>query len=168
MNTWLGRLLWAACLASASSACHSTSNPAQAITNSDDAAASVPTAPDGGAACAPGSCNYQTQAGCDAGTMCHPQFDADKNVIPSCQTEGTSGAGDSCTWLGCQRGYICVGDGRCRHMCCGGDWRPCAPNESCTGTIELLPTGSGTPVPAGVGVCVPTDDCDVFDAASCA
>ena len=153
-------------------ACQSTSPPA---TTDDggistgvilDAGASEPLSPDGGASCVVGVCNYQTQEGCAAGSMCHPQLDTDQ-VRPACVAAGTGSAGESCAWLGCKPGYVCSSDARCRHMCCGGDWSPCEPNESCTGALELLPSGSSTPVPAGVGVCEPNEDCDVFDATSC-
>jgi hypothetical protein len=169
MHKQVGLLLLTMTLVGASIACHSTNTPTQSdqTNHQHDAGMTKPTAPDGGAACSAGVCNYQTQAGCSAGLMCHPQLDADQRVIPTCLAAGTAAAGDSCTWLGCEPGYICMGDGHCRHMCCGGDWSVCASDESCTGAIELLPDGSSVPVAAGVGVCAPTDDCDVFDANTC-
>ncbi len=132
-----------------------------------DAGPSTPVPPDGPASCTQGVCNYQTQDGCDAGAMCHPQLGADQHVSPTCHPAGTGSAGEPCAWLGCKAGYLCAADGRCRRMCCGGDWSVCGANESCTGAIELLAFGSSTPVPAGVGVCEPTDDCDVFDPSTC-
>jgi hypothetical protein len=130
-----------------------------------DAGASTPVAPDGAASCSD-ACNYQTQEGCDAGSMCHPAVDSEQEVTATCQPAGTLAAGEPCSWLECQPGYICAADGRCRHLCCGGDWSVCQADESCTGAVELL-APAGFVVSAGVGVCEPTDDCDVFDETSC-
>jgi hypothetical protein len=163
--------VFAALIAASSVACQSK-NSAQPTDGGDlriiyDAGASSAIPPDGPSLCTDGSCNYQTQLGCDAGYMCHPQLGTDQNVTPTCQPAGSKGAGESCVWLGCQPGYLCAADARCHRMCCGGDWSACEADESCTGAIELLASGSSTPVPAGVGVCEPTDDCDVFDPSSC-
>lgn len=132
-----------------------------------DAGPPVAVAPDGATQCTPGVCNYQTQAGCETGSMCHPRIESDQQVAPTCEPAGGQGAGETCSWLSCRPGYICAADGHCRHMCCGGDWSVCEANESCTGAIELLASGSVVPVPANVGLCEPTDDCDVFDPSSC-
>ena len=154
--------------------CQSTNVPVQGTTSDGsageiiilDAGPLTPVAPDGAAFCNTG-CNYQTQVGCDVGLMCHPAMDSEQEVTATCQPAGTLAAGEACTWLGCQPGYICAADGRCRHMCCGGDWSVCEANESCTGAVELLTLGSSVAVSAGVGVCELTDDCDVFDESSC-
>jgi hypothetical protein len=162
-------------------ACHSSNNATStsndASTTGDggdynprvnlDAGPATAESPDGGSLCL-GSCNYQTQSGCDTGSMCSPQMNTDQTAVSAgCQTAGTIAAGEACTWAECQPGYICSSDGHCRHMCCGGDWSVCAAKESCTGAVALQPAGGSTPVPAGVGVCEPTDDCDVLDPESC-
>lgn len=171
----LGWVVSALLVAGALVACQSTNVPTQGTARDGgstggliilDAGATNPLAPDGAASCNAG-CNYQTQQGCDAGSMCHPAIDSEQEVVATCQPAGTLAAGDPCTWLECQPGYICSADGRCRHMCCGGDWSVCEANESCTGAIELLMPGSSVVVSAGVGVCEPTDACDVFDETSC-
>ena len=161
-------------------ACHSSNNATSSSNDASlksdggdyntvvnlDAGPSTAVSPDGSSSCE-GSCNYQTQAGCDSGFMCSPQMNVNQTVTASCQTAGTIAAGETCTWAQCQPGYLCAADGHCRHMCCGDDWSVCAANESCTGAVALLPVGGSTPVPAGVGLCEPTDDCDVLDSESC-
>ncbi len=161
-------------------ACHSSNNAAPASSdassttdggdyNTDvilDAGPFKAESPDGAAACK-GSCNYQTQSGCDVGSMCSPQVNPDQTVSAGCQTAGLRGTGEACNWAECQPGYICSSDGRCHHMCCGGDWSVCAPNESCTREVELRLGDAGTPISAGVSVCEPVNNCDVLDPESC-
>jgi hypothetical protein len=130
-----------------------------------DAGPSTPVAPDGAIAC-PAGCNYQTQQGCASGQMCHPQLSGG-GVSPQCQAAGSKASGESCVWGECQSGLICFSDGRCRRMCCGGDWSVCANNETCTGVILLQGADAGTPMPTGVSVCSPVDACDVLDPESC-
>lgn len=175
MGMKLNWVLPALCATGALTGCQSTQDPVRA-SDSDastgssillDAGPSTPVPPDGAASCS-GGCNYQTQDGCAAGSMCHPQMDSEHKVTATCQPAGALAAGETCTWLGCQPGFICAADGRCRRLCCGGDWSACEANESCTGAVELLaPDSSDLVVSAGVGVCEPTDDCDVFDTSSC-
>jgi hypothetical protein len=130
-----------------------------------DAGPSEPVAPDGGAYCV-GQCNYQTQQGCDAGQMCYPALSTDGTVSPQCIASGTLDAGESCSGLQCKAGYVCA-DGYCRHMCCGRDWSVCAPNESCTGQLQLQPPDAGGVIAAGASLCLPADSCDVLDPNSC-
>ncbi len=131
-----------------------------------DAGTSVAASPDGTSSCPIATCNYQTQEGCASGQMCHPTLNAD-SVSPACVSAGTRAAGESCAWQQCAAGLFCAGDGHCRHLCCGGDWSVCQINESCTEAIQLQAVDSPSPVPAGVSVCEPTDDCDVLSPASC-
>jgi len=155
-------------------ACSTSSSPGQSQSDGStgnslvflDAGPSVPVSPDGPSSC-PAGCNYQTQQGCDSGQMCHPQLNGD-TVSPACVTAGMLGVGESCVWQQCMAGLFCGSDMRCHHLCCGGDWSVCASNESCTFAILLQGAEPGSsPVPAGVSVCEPTDDCDVFDPESC-
>src|SRR5689334_10726607 len=54
-----------------------------------DSSLTVPDPPDGAAQCASGSCNYQTQDGCDDSEACRPQFNAtDPDVSPGCEAAG--------------------------------------------------------------------------------
>ena len=130
-----------------------------------DAGPTTPVSPAGASSC-PVGCNYQTQAGCSSGEMCHPQLNGD-TVSPGCVSAGTLGTGQGCTWQQCLPGFFCASDQRCHHLCCAGDWSVCGPSESCTGTLSLQASDAGSPTPAGVGVCEPVDDCDVFDPDSC-
>src|SRR5258706_16430214 len=53
--------------------------------------------PDGAAACDPGACNYQTQAGCADDQGCRPQFNAIvAEVHPGCDAVGSGKSGDAC------------------------------------------------------------------------
>jgi hypothetical protein len=132
-----------------------------------DAGPATPVSPDGRLICPIGACNYQTQVGCDAGQMCHPQLVAPNAVSAECQPAGTKAAGESCIWLECQAGLFCAPDGYCRHLCCGGDWSVCASKESCTESIRLQAADAGSSVSASVSVCEPVDSCDVLDPNSC-
>jgi len=132
-----------------------------------DAGPDTPVSPDGGSSCGV-DCNYQTQQGCDAGLMCHPVLNADVTAVsPQCLNAGSKTAGESCTWLGCQPGYICAIDGHCHHMCCGGDWSVCAANESCTAALSINDADAGKTVSAVVSVCELVSSCNVLDPSSC-
>jgi hypothetical protein len=125
--------------------------------------------PGGPEACPTGPCNYQTQSGCGTGSACRPQLaDATDTATPSCaHVAGASGAGENCaSWNDCSRGTLCVG-GKCRTLCCGGDWSVCAEGESCYGTLAVRSPATGNVVPASVNVCLPVGSCDVFDETSC-
>ncbi len=147
----------------------STSNAADSSADSTivflDAGGTTPVAPSGGPLCPVGDCNYQTQQGCGATEMCHPELSG-PNVAPQCVTAGTKAAGESCSWQECQAGLFCAGDGHCRHLCCGGDWSVCAADETCTETI-LLQADAGITSSAKVNVCQLEDPCNVFDPNSC-
>ena len=158
-------MLWSACSTSSSSSSTNADGSADSTIVFLDAGPATPSSPDGGASC-PSGCNYQTQQGCAAGQMCHPQLSGG-GVSPQCQAAGTKAAGESCVWAECQAGLFCAAEGHCRHMCCGGDWSVCGANESCTQSILLQALDAGSPVPAGVDICEPTDTCDVLDPESC-
>lgn len=162
----IGGVVLCACRTSSQDAGRNTGDSGLGQVVIRDAGGGAPVAPSGAEHC-PVGCNYQTQQGCDAGAMCHPELTAEQTIAPSCLPAGTRAVGESCSWQQCQPGLICASDGYCRHMCCGADWSVCQANESCTGAIELLPSGSKVPLSAGVGVCEPTDECDVFDSSTC-
>lgn len=131
-----------------------------------DRTLSVPPAPDGAAECASGSCNYQTQDGCDAEQACRPQFNAEDPVVsPGCEAAGAAEVGDDCeAQIDCARGLYCA-EGVCRRMCCGADWSACDEGESCIRTLQVL--AGGEVLEAGVDLCFPVGTCDLFEPASC-
>jgi len=131
-----------------------------------DAGPTTAVPPDGGSSCPPASCNYQTQQGCLAGQMCHPVLNT-SSVSPECVDAGTSTASEACAWQQCQAGLFCGANGQCQRLCCGGDWSVCAVGETCSTEILLQLGDAGTPIPSGVRVCEPTDNCDVFAATTC-
>ena len=125
--------------------------------------------PGGPESCPAGACNYQSQSGCGSGQACRPAIDeASATAVPSCSNvDGPGGAGSSCTsWNDCGSGTLCI-TGVCRTLCCGGDWSACSADESCYGTLSVMPATSEDVYPTGVGVCLPTGVCDVFDDDSC-
>jgi hypothetical protein len=126
-----------------------------------DGAGGVPEPPGGPGSCPSGDCNYQSQAGCSEEQNCEPQITEAGSVEPRCQPVGSKQRGDSCQPGECARGLSCAG-GTCRTLCCGGDWSVCADGETCRGTLFVHDADSGDDVPAGVGACLPTSDCDVF------
>jgi hypothetical protein len=139
----------------------------------EDLSLELPDPPDGAAACAPGDCNYQTQEGCNDAEACRPQFNAtDPEVNPGCEAAGRGESGDECQAQGdCARGYYCtvtVDDesGTCRKQCCGGDWSACDSGESCIRNVSVR--AGGEVVAAGLDLCFPVNDCDLFDPESCA
>jgi hypothetical protein len=128
--------------------------------------------PNGPAACPAGDCNYQSQEGCAADQGCRP-YDANrtKPVTPRCEAVGSGRSGDTCAAsTDCARGYLCVdvsGGGKvCRKQCCGGDWSACDPGESCILHYGLQ-YADGHVESAG-DLCMPVNNCDPLDAASCA
>jgi hypothetical protein len=131
-----------------------------------DAGSSTPISPNGGPLCPSPGCNYQTQQGCGAGQMCHPELSG-SSVAPQCVTAGTKALGESCVWQECQAGLFCAGDGHCRHLCCADDWSVCASNESCTQGIQLRAVDAGLAQSAFVNVCQPVDRCDALNPNSC-
>ncbi len=133
----------------------------------EDVISLVPAPPDGPAACAEGTCNYQTQQGCPSDQACRPQFNAtDPDVTPGCEPAGTGLAGDPCeSPAECARGTYCA-QGVCRKLCCGGDWTGCEAGESCLRTLQVR--AGGEVVSAGAELCFPVGTCDPLDPQSCA
>lgn len=122
--------------------------------------------PDGAAApeCQPGSCNYQLQAGCAEGQSCLPNA-VGSAIVSSCFDAGPQQLGTACDGANaCVTGLACVA-GRCRKLCCAGDWTVCDEGESCY--TEFLDPLAGDDVPTGAWVCSPVDDCDVLDPEAC-
>jgi hypothetical protein len=133
----------------------------------DDVTTLVDEPPDGPAACAPGDCNYQTQAGCDADAACRPQFNAiDPEVHPGCEPAGSARSGEACTAQSdCGPGLYCA-LGACHKLCCGGDYSACDAGESCIRTLDVR--AGGQVIAAGASMCFPVGTCDPLDAESCA
>ena len=127
----------------------------------------VEDAPDGAAACAEGTCNYQTQTGCDDTQACRPQFNTTApEVHPGCEPAGDAKAGQSCAASSdCARGSYCA-IGTCHKLCCGGDWSACDAGESCIRTLQVR--AGGQVIDAGADLCFPVGTCDPFDPQSCA
>lgn len=128
----------------------------------------VPPPPDGAALCPTGSCNYQTQTGCSSAEACRPTVSDGGVIQPGCEEAGTGRSGAPCTqWTDCARGYLCAG-AACHQLCCGGDWSACGAGQSCIRQLIVKVVDAGTPPqPAGVDLCFPVNNCDVFDPASC-
>jgi hypothetical protein len=122
--------------------------------------------PDGGALCAMGACNYQTQQGCAAQQSCLPALESG-SVAPKCQAAGPRARGEACTgWNDCAEGLFCA-EGVCRKMCCGGDWSACPSGESCIRQLLVRNPANMALLPAGVDLCFPVGGCDVLDPSSC-
>jgi hypothetical protein len=139
----------------------------------EDLSLQVPEPPDGPSECAPGDCNYQTQAGCSDAEACRPQFTATApEVHPGCEPAGSGEAGDECeAQADCARGYYCAlttenEPGTCRKQCCGEDWSACEPGESCIRSVSVR--AGGEVIEAGLDLCFPVNDCDLFDPEGCA
>jgi hypothetical protein len=140
-----------------------------------DGGGTIPDAPTGENFCAPGACNYQAQD-CPSGQSCLPTDTPATGAdwAPKCFPAGTKAAGEACTqWSECAAGHFCAGvstgsPGTCRQLCCGGDWSACPAGQSCYQELFLLPPGASDPVYANADLCAPVNDCDVFDASSCA
>lgn len=131
-----------------------------------DAEAGPPPSPSG--ECPAGSCDYETQLGCAAGQACWPSIQADgQGVVPACSgVDGPLAAGSACTsWNDCARGTLCV-MGTCRTLCCGGEGA-CPAGESCYGSLFIRTSSSSEPIASGAKLCLPADDCDLFDPDSC-
>lgn len=138
----------------------------------EDLSLRLPEPPDGVSECAAGDCNYQTQEGCAEDEACRPQFNAtDPDVAPGCEPAGTGTAGDECeTQTDCARGHYCAqaaatDPGVCRKQCCGGDWSACDEGESCIRSLSVR--AGGEVIAAGLDLCFPVNDCDIFDSESC-
>jgi hypothetical protein len=145
----------------------------------DASVGSHPVPPDGASLCPPGPCNYQTQAGCGANEACTIHLDTKTGTaVPACRAAGTRKRGESCDEKSfCAAGLVCA-SGTCRTLCCGGDWTACAAGESCIRQAKVLlrtsdggvvreADGGAEEVDTGVGICVPVNDCDIFDENSC-
>ncbi len=156
-------------------ACSSGDGPAAPGTNGAAGAAQVGGMLDGGGvplsppngvlACPPGACNYQTQHGCKATEACAPAL-AGNSVKPSCGPAGSKSEGASCAWGDCGAGMFCA-EGKCRHLCCGGDWSACPKGQACSESLSIAPTADSKPISAGVGICKPVDHCKPLDPQAC-
>jgi hypothetical protein len=179
MHIFRPSLLASALLASLFAACGGSETVDESVPEPgcprlvEDLSLEVPEPPDGAAACAAGDCNYQTQEGCSDDEACRPQFNAtDPEVNPGCEPAGTGEAGDECSGQpDCARGFYCAGEvatqpGVCRKLCCGADWSACDEGESCIRSLSVK--AGGEVLPAGVDLCFPVNDCDLFDPESCA
>jgi hypothetical protein len=112
--------------------------------------------------CPPGLCNYQLQEGCPSDETCHPTLTDAGTVVPGCQPSGSVALGERCTaWGECYPGLFCGGN-TCRMLCCGGDNSDCPPRHVCRGQAYIQLPDADAAVPAGVQVCIPVGDCDVF------
>jgi hypothetical protein len=132
-----------------------------------DATLPIEPSPDGAAACAPGACNYQTQAGCEPAEACRPQFNAtEPEVHPGCEPAGAAQSGEPCARQSdCGRGLYCALDS-CRKLCCGADYTACDEGESCIRVLEVR--AGGQVIPAQASLCFPVGTCDPLDPESCA
>lgn len=129
-----------------------------------DGGGTVPDPPDGANACPQGACNYQSGAPCTGGDACLPAV-VGSSVAPTCQGAGDTPLGAACTaFAACEPGALCVA-GRCRKLCCGGDWSACPTGESCYRALEVRV--ANVPQASGAEVCYPVDDCDPFGANTC-
>jgi len=127
-----------------------------------DGGGTLAEAPDGEASCPVGACNYQSQQGCGETESCHPEFDPNGELQPSCVSAGTAQEGQACTWESCDRGHFCF-NGICRRLCCGGDWSVCPDDQACLISLSIRATAGSDPVSAFVGLCVPVDGCNPLD-----
>jgi len=92
--------------------------------------------------------------------------DAAATVKPACRAVGPARLGESCTNSACEKGALCV-NGVCQKLCCGGDWTACPAGESCIRQLQAE-TKQGVRLDAQADLCMKVNDCDVFDASSCA
>ncbi|HVU00733.1 MAG TPA: hypothetical protein VHE30_03245 [Polyangiaceae bacterium] len=130
------------------------------------------TPPDGASLCPAGPCNYQTQTGCATGEHCSPHLDPTKNqIVPACRAYGKRDKGEPCDDSvadpnqQCGLGLECA-EGKCRTMCCGGDWSACDDGESCI--LKTAMDVNGTITDTGLFLCYPVDDCKALSPDSCA
>jgi hypothetical protein len=126
----------------------------------------IPDSPNGPSLCPVGECNYQSQTGCasDAGNACQP-YPHDGGVAPTCAPAGAGVAGQACaSWLDCLPGLLCAA-GKCRRICCGGDYTACPPGEHCYSPLLVL-VGDAA-VASGAMLCMPAGSCDVFSGKPC-
>jgi len=117
-----------------------------------------PTPPNGEGSCPTGTCNYQTNDGCDPGYGCLP-IDDGTGIAPACNpTSGTKTSGEACADIGeCAPGSMCA-EGACRKLCCGGDWTGCASaDEHCIKHLKY-PSGDTSAM-----LCYPVNGCDALD-----
>jgi hypothetical protein len=127
----------------------------------------VPPPPDGASLCPTGACNYQTQSGCSAAQACRPTLSSSGAIAPGCQDAGSKQSDAPCkAWTDCARGDLCAG-GACHKLCCGGDWSACGTGQSCVRQLLVQAPDAGAAVSAGVDLCFPVNNCDVFDTSSC-
>jgi hypothetical protein len=95
-----------------------------------------------------------------SGTACHVVA-SDAGALTACLQAGFGMNSSSCTEAtDCAAGHECVGDGTCRHYCCGGN-SACSLNQFC----DVQPTfqAPATLVP----VCMPQIPCTLLDDDSC-
>jgi len=133
-----------------------------------DGGGGIPDAPNGTSLCPQGACNYQSQEGCaidaSAPTACQP-YPHDDGVAPTCGPAGAGSLGQSCaSWVDCAPGLLCAG-GKCRRMCCGGDYTACPAGEHCFSPLLVL-VGDAA-VSSGAMLCMPSANCDVFTGKPC-
>jgi hypothetical protein len=130
-----------------------------------DGGGGIPDPPDGAAHCPQGTCNYQSQTGCSANMACLPSV-KDGGLVPGCSPAGTVAADGACTsWTDCVAGTICA-NGACRTLCCDGDWRVCPTGEHCFSTLSIQLVDAGL-TSSGAMICLPPDNCNVFDGSGC-
>lgn len=133
-----------------------------------DGGGAIATPPDGEAACPSGICNYQSGTGCPASTpACIPALSG-ATVAPACApTTGTGKTGAACAAQDqCAAGWFCA-EGKCRKLCCGGDWTGCdSPTEHCIKALDYG-DGMGGVVSTGAMLCYPIDTCDALEPKSC-
>ncbi len=127
------------------------------------------TPPDGASRCPQdGLCNYQTGAGCPAGTpSCLPLPDGNGGVAPACNLAGSGASGAACTAAtDCAAGHLCV-EGTCHKLCCGGDWTGCASaGEHCLQGL-VYGDGKGGTLQTKAMLCSPINTCDALVPSSC-
>lgn len=132
-----------------------------------DGGGGVPDAPNGPALCPSGACNYQTNAGCGAGQSCVPLPNAAATATePSCLDVAPIDAGACARWSDCPSGTVCLADGSCRKLCCGGDWTGCPAGQHCLEKL-LVSDGDGGALATGVATCAPVGGCDPLVPTSC-
>lgn len=134
-----------------------------------DGGGGIPEAPYGPDYCPSGSCNYQSQQGCNAdagsGQACQPIPNQDGGVSPACARAGSKGSGSACSsWVDCAPGLLCV-TFTCRTLCCGADYTTCPAGEHCFTKLDVQ-VGDAA-VPSGAMVCMPAGNCDVLEPSSC-
>ena len=141
-------------------------SPAGAAPTVLDAGGEIPAPPNGAMLCPEGTCNYQTQVGCDDRQACWPFVSSDGDIAPACAPAGIRREGEACSdWPDCARGHACV-DGKCRRLCCGGDWSACADGDGCIRRLALEVDGAA--LASGASLCYPVNTCDVLAPDACA